>query len=275
MGKSRNILIRPNKVLTLATLVLAMAFVGCHCQRVSTAHDLDEVRFQIDDRRGSPKGKICAVRFFSGCSRVKLHYDVYMGRPHVDVLWAVYGRRWMVGGELLYLSDTFRPFSLIDNATEEFNALKAKCLPDDVESPPSSVYVIFYWENALPETHQISKEVYDQTMKSWQAKRIPSANDGIVVKKTVPPLRVVGFKELKDLVCSRHFDLVVAFPDDDCLLVDACRSDVPISFAEMYFRMIGANFPNSEEGTARFMEYLKGQVAKIDSSPKVIRVVVW
>ena len=274
MGKSRNILIRPNKVLTLATLVLAMAFVGCHCQRVSTAHDLDEVRFQIDDRRGSPKGKLCAVKFFSGCSRVKLHYDVYMGSPDVDVLWSAYAPRSTVGQSLLYWFDTLGPFSLIDNATEEFESLKSKCLPDDALDP-TAVYVIFYWENAFSETHLISKEVYAQTMKSWQSKRIPPVNDGIIVKKTESGLRSVGFEELRTLVASRQYDLVVAFPDDDRQLVDACRKGASISFGEMYFRMLGANFPISEDGTSRFMEYLKGQITNSHFPPCIVRVVIW
>ena len=275
MAKSKNILIRLNKGLTLAGLLLAMAFAGCQSEPISYVHNLDEVEFQIDDRRGRPKGKICAVKFFAGCSRVKLHDDVYMGSPNVDVLWSAYSPRSTVGRSLLYWFDTLGPFSLIDNATEEFEALKAKCLPDDVESPPTSVYVIFYWENAFPETHRIPKEVYDQTMKSWQSKRIPPANDDIIVKKTESGLRSVGFEEMKALVTSRQYDLVVAFPDDDRQLVDACRNGTSISFAEMYFRMIGANFPNSEEGTSRFMEHLKGQITNSHFPPSIVRVVIW
>ncbi len=267
-------MIRLNKVLTLAVLLLAMAFGGCHSERISYVHDLEEVEFQIDDRRGSPKGKICAVKFFSGCSRVKLHYDVYMGIPNVDVLWAVYAPRSTVGPNLLYWFDTLGPFSLIDNATEEFEALKSKCLPDDA-SDPTAVYVIFYWENAFPEARLISKEVYDQTMKSWQTKRVPPANDGVIVKKTVPHLRTVGFEEMKALVTSRQYDLVVAFPDDHRQLVDACRNGTSISFAELYFRMLGANFPISEDGTARFMEHLKGQITNSHFPPCVVRVVIW
>ncbi len=274
MGKLKNALICLNKVLPFAGLLLAMAFGGCHSESISYVHNLDEVKFQIDDRRGSPKGKLCAVKFFSGCSRVKLHYDVYMGSPDVDVLWSAYAPRSTVGQSLLYWFDTLGPFSLIDNATEEFESLKSKCLPDDALDP-TAVYVIFYWENAFPETHLISKEVYAQTMKSWQSKRIPPVNDGIIVKKTESGLRSVGFEELRTLVASRQYDLVVAFPDDDRQLVDACRNGASISFGEMYFRMLGANFPISEDGTSRFMEYLKGQITNSHFPPCIVRVVIW
>lgn len=262
--------LRPNNTCVMLWLLLAMVSTTCGCLNggIRNAVRLSEVRFDIDDRRGCPKGKICAVAYRSLFNRVYIQNDVYVGSAGEDILLQVYGGR--NGGFLGHCQ-------YVDNAAEKFAMLRNRCLKDaDSSNEVHGVAVTFYWENAFPETHVMNKDVFAKSVDSWNARcRDNDDHEGRSKDKPTRSLRGVDFREFKALIDVRQYIMIMAFPNDNCPIVDACvPSGLNYSCSEL-FRPVYFWFPIDDEGIDCFLKYLQEHLTSFGEQSKVVRVVVW
>lgn len=253
---------------------LTMFFlVGCRNAHVPKSRDLDEVRFEIDDRRNTPKGNVCAVSFKSESRFVSLPSQVFV-KPRgpdeisaVDVLLSAFlPRTWTTGG----LGSVY----CVRQATERFAELEDLCQKGENKGV-ESVSVTFYGENAFPHTYLIEREFYSRVIDSWQIQRCSrmDQDEKINLARKRFPLREDTFKGLESIVRSGQFELVVVFVDDD--LTAVAYTTGALCCGSGFFRLFGWLFQKSEDTVDCFLEKLREKLQSPESETMFFRVVIW
>ena len=253
---------------------LTMFFlVGCRNAHVPKSRDLDEVRFEIDDRRNTPKGNVCAVSFKSESRFVSLPSQVFV-KPRgpdeisaVDVLLSAYlPRTWTTGS----LGSAY----CVRQATERFAELEDLCRKG-VGKGSGSVSVTFYGENAFPHTYLIEREFYSRVIDSWQIRRCSRMDQGekVNLARKRFPLREDTFKGVESIVRSGQFELVVVFVDDD--LTAMAYTAGPSCRGSGFFRLFEWLFQKREDTVDCFLEKLKEKLHSPENETMFFRVLIW
>ena len=247
--------------------------VGCRNAQVPKSRNLDEVRFEIDDRRNTPKGNVCAVSFKSESRFVPLPSQVFVKSrgpdemSAVDVLLSAYlPRTWTTGS----LGSVY----CVKQATERFAELEDLCQKGENKGS-ESVSVTFYGENAFPHTYFIDKEFYSRVIDSWQIQRCSRMDQGEkvnLVRKRFP-LREDTFKGVERIVRSGQFELVVVFVDDD--LTAVAYTSGALCSGSGFFRPFGRLFQKKEDTVDCFLEKLREKLQSPENETKFFRVVIW
>ncbi len=253
---------------------LALFFLaGCRNAHVPKSRNLDEVRFEIDDRRNVPKGNVCVVSFKSENRFVPLPSQVFV-KPQgpdemsaADVLLSAYLPRTCTTGGL-------GSVYCVRQATERFADLEDLCQKGENKGS-GSVSVTFYGENAFPRTYFIDKDFYSRVIDSWWIQRCSWMDYGekMNLARKRFPLREDTLKGLECIVRSGQFELVVVFMDDD--LTAVAYTTGTLCCGSGFFRPFGWLFQKGEDTVDCFLEKIREHLQTPENEATTFRVVIW